>query len=447
MSELPTGWKTGKLMDLARVRNGYAFKSKDFIDSGIPLIRQSNLVGDNVEIEKAKCLPLEYLDAHERFKIEKGDVLIGMSGSIGKLSWYRHDTPALQNQRTGLLQFEEPESKGWVCYFLNSVERQLNQTAKGVAVQNISSKEIEALSLPIPPLPEQRRIVARIEELFSRLDAGVAALRHAKAQLQRYRQSVLAAAVTGQLTQAWREQHPDTEPADELLERILEQRREQCDGKGKYKEPAEPQESATTELPRGWVHASLEALTLKITDGEHFKPNVVEDGVPFLSAKDVRDHGVEFENALFVTSEDAARFRLRCGPDKDDILIVSRGATVGRCCIVQTAKSFCLLGSVILLKISNEISSRFVLSLLKSPSGLRHLTGVSGSTAQQAIYLRDIKALPLTLPPLAEQHQIVAEVEARTTAIDHLEAELDRQITRSNRLRQSTLASAFGGKL
>ncbi len=74
--------------------------------------------------------------------------------------------------------------------------------------------------LLVPPLPEQRRIVARIEELFSRLDAGVAALRHAKAQLQRYRQSVLAAAVTGQLTQAWREQHPDTEPAEELLERF-----------------------------------------------------------------------------------------------------------------------------------------------------------------------------------------------------------------------------------
>ena len=175
MSELPKDWKMGTLRDLARVRNGYAFKSSDFIDEGVPLIRQSNLVGDTVEIENAKCLPPSFLDEHPRFTVKKGDVLIGMSGSIGKLSWYRHDTPALQNQRTGLLEFEEPGSAGWVCYFLNSVERQLNQTAKGVAVQNISGKEIEALSLPLPSLSEQRRIVARIEELFSRLDAGVEA--------------------------------------------------------------------------------------------------------------------------------------------------------------------------------------------------------------------------------------------------------------------------------
>ena len=131
-------------------------------------------------------------------------------------------------------------------------------TAEDAAIetvgQRIGQKKISQgrfkSSIPLPPLPEQRRIVARIEELFSRLDAGVAALRHAKAQLQRYRQSVLAAAVTGQLTQAWREQHPDTEPAEELLERILEQRREQWNGRGKYKEPLDPTQPMTTRTSR-----------------------------------------------------------------------------------------------------------------------------------------------------------------------------------------------------
>ena len=97
----------------------------------------------------------------------------------------------------------------------------------------------------------------RIEELFSRLDAGVAALRHAKAQLQRYRQSVLAAAVTGQLTQAWREQHPDTEPAEELLEQILEQRREQWNGRGEYKEPPTPDDASFADVPTAWTPCTI----------------------------------------------------------------------------------------------------------------------------------------------------------------------------------------------
>jgi len=301
--------------------------------------------------------------------------------------------------------------------------------------------------LLVPPLPEQHRIVARIEELFSRLDAGVASLRHAKAQLKRYRQSVLTAAVTGQLTAEWREQHPDVEPASELLERILKKRREEWKGRGRYKEPAKQNKLPELRVPGSWVWTTLEALTTKISDGEHFRPNVVDHGVPFLSAKDVRDNGVRFDEVLYVTARDANRLRVRCNPDKDDVLIVSRGATVGRCCVVQIAEPFCLLGSVILLKVAKEIPSRFVLSLLKSPGGLKQLTEVSGSTAQQAIYLRDIKSLAFPLPPLAEQHQIVAEVEARTTAIDHLEVELDRQLARSDRLRQSILASAFKGEL
>ena len=158
--------------------------------------------------------------------------------------------------------------------------------AYGAAQTNISPKDPIRDPGSHPPLPEQRRIVARIEELFSRLDAGVAALRHAKAQLQRYRQSVLAAAVTGQLTEAWREQHPDTEPAEELLERILSERRKNWNGQRNFVEPAIPQtlnRSAFNCLDSGsravgcrydgWSPFQLPATTL--TPGWH---RLLEDG-------------------------------------------------------------------------------------------------------------------------------------------------------------------------
>ena len=121
-------------------------------------------------------------------------------------------------------------------------------------------QHLKKARLLVPPFPEQRRIVARIEELFSRLDAGVAALRHAKAQLQRYRQSVLAAAVTGQLTQAWREQHPNTEPAAELLERILKLRPGEWTGRGKYKTPTPPDTEGLPDLPATWSWTNFETL-------------------------------------------------------------------------------------------------------------------------------------------------------------------------------------------
>jgi type I restriction enzyme S subunit len=136
----------------------------------------------------------------------------------------------------------------------------LEKRFTGSTIKNFTRQAFVQLPVPNPPLPEPRRIVARIEELLSRLDIGVAALCQAKAQLKRYRQSVLAAAVTGQLTQAWRERHPNSEPAEELLERILEQRREQWNGRGKYKEPAAPDISKMPEIPKAWNWARLDAI-------------------------------------------------------------------------------------------------------------------------------------------------------------------------------------------
>lgn len=451
MSELPKGWKMGTLRDLARVRNGYAFKSSDFIDEGVPLIRQSNLVGDTVEIEKAKCLPPSFLDELPRFTVKKGDVLIGMSGSIGKLSWYRHDTPALQNQRTGLLEFEEPSSAGWVCYFLNSVERQLNQTAKGVAVQNISGKEIEALSLPLPPLPEQRRIVARIEELFSRLDAGVAALRQAKAQLQRYRQSVLAAAVTGQLTQAWREQYPSIESAEELLKRILEQRREQWDGKGKYRDALGPDSpSELPEIPANWIWTTLDSLCISKVGNAFKSAQFKNAGVRLLRGENIEPGALRWANTRYWPESNIAEFQDLL-VDQGDVIIAMDRPLISSGLKVAVAKKEdtpCLLVQrVTRLRPIDPITSRFIFTNINTKRFVDQLIGNQTGTQIPHITEKGIRCFAIPLPPLAEQQQIVAEVESRTTAIDHLEAELDRQITRSNRLRQSTLASAFAGHL
>ena len=317
----------------------------------------------------------------------------------------------------------------------------------GTTVQSIEFPRLKDFEIPIAPLPEQRRIVARIEELFSRLDAGVAALRHAKAQLQRYRQSVLAAAVTGQLTQAWREQHPETEPAEELLERILEQRREQWNGRGKYKEPVAP--TADHDLPETWVLATSDQLVHFVTSGSRgWAEYYSEEGAIFL-----RIGNLEHED-IALDLDDIQRVRPPGGAEgsrtrvqTNDILI-SITADVGMVALVDTDIGEAYINQhVALARPSVEVNPRFLAWLLASKPTKAQWKLLQRGATKVGLGLNDIRAVQLGLPPLAEQHQIVAQVEARTTAIDHLEAELDRQINRANRLRQSTLASAFSGHL
>ncbi|MCO5275910.1 MAG: restriction endonuclease subunit S [Flavobacteriales bacterium] len=196
---LPEGWRWGTLGDFVKIRNGYAFKSTDYLDEGVLLIRQSNLGGEEVTTEGAKYLPPSYLEAHKDFQVHKGDILIGMSGSIGKLCTYDLNEPALQNQRTGLLQFKDPKQKPWVWNYLPMLEQSLLKQGKGVAVLNISAKQIEASPMPIPPVVVQSRIIDEVEHRIATIAETEATLDAQLQQAVRLRQAVLKRAFEGRL--------------------------------------------------------------------------------------------------------------------------------------------------------------------------------------------------------------------------------------------------------
>lgn len=315
-------------------------------------------------------------------------------------------------------------------------------------------------SIPLPPYNEQTRIVEKIEELFSELDAGINYLQGIRLKLKSYRQSVLKAAFEGKLTKEWREEHKDElEPAEKLIERIRQEKEEQYkldlekakkDGTQKPKKPIDlpPVDTCDLpELPDGWEWIHLDEISNKITDGEHIRPKVQNEGVPFLSAKDIHNDEIIFKNSLFVSLSDAKKFWKRCNPELGDILVVSRGATVGRCSIVKTERNFCLLGSVILIKSPKLLNNKYIVFLLKSPFTNRILLGLSGSTAQQAIYIRDIKNTAIALCSFEEQLQIVEEIESRLSVTDKVEQTVDENLKKAESLRQSILKKAFEGRL
>ena len=433
-------WDRARLGDVGQVLNGYAFKAELFTrEAGMPLIRIRDVGSSASETFYSG-------DFDERYVVSAGDLLVGMDGDFNCALW--RGPRSLLNQRVCKITVDEAlYLPRFLDYVLLGYLKAINDATSSITVKHLSSRTIQDIPLPLPPMIEQREIVAELEKQFSRLDEAVASLQRVKANIKRYKASVLKAAVEGRLveteaTQAHREGRT-YENGEQLLQRILEERRAKWVGRGKYKEPVAPDEEGLHALPEGWVWCACDQISEKITDGEHISPSTITHGVPLLSAKDVLDTGVAFDDAKFVSAVDSEKFRSRCNPDRGDVLIVSRGATIGRACLVNSDREFCLMGSVILMKPHAGVNSAYLLQALRAGFFQTRLTAVSGSTAQQAIYIRDIRPLQMPLPPQAEQARIVAEVDRHLSIVREVEAEVDTNLKRAQALRQATLAKAF----
>ena len=191
-------WIKCKLGDLLTLKNGFAFKSSRYTSEGIPVIRIGDINDWIVDESQAKCIAEE--DEYDKYIVEKGDILIAMSGATtGKFGIYNSIRKAYQNQRVGNLKLNSKNfiDKKYIFNLLYSLKFQIEKDAYGGAQPNISAGKIHALKTVLAPLPEQRAIVAKIEQLFSDLDKGVADLKKAQDQLKIYRQAVLKKAFEG----------------------------------------------------------------------------------------------------------------------------------------------------------------------------------------------------------------------------------------------------------
>lgn len=454
MSGIPERWVCRQISEIANTTSGGtpSRKNPDFFTGDIAWIKSGNL-NDGLVTAADEFITESALASSSAKIFPTGTLLIALYGAtIGKLGIL--GVEAATNQAVCGMFVSDIVDNKFLFYYLLKQRRELIKLGAGGAQPNISQKIVRDIQVPLPPLPEQHRIVARIEELFSRLDAGVVSLRHAKAQLKRYRQSVLTAAVTGQLTAHWREQNPETEPASELLERILKKRREEWKGKGKYKEPAAPDVEGLPALPPSWTWSTVaqqsDSGERAITDGpfgSKLKTSHYTDSGPrVIRLQNVGD-GV-FKDEYAHIPEKYFRSLSNHQVFAGDLVIRSLGIPPHQTCqIPHSVGPAIVKADCIRFKVFEpHINPRFTLYALNShPVRIRsekHMHGV-GRPRLNGV---EVKHITLPLPPLAEQHQIVAEVEARTTAIDHLEVELDRQLTRANRLRQSILASAFQGR-
>ena len=211
-------WGRIPLSQVAEVQNGFAFKSAYFDrENGVPLIRIR-------DIQRSHTEHRYFGEYDKRYKVRSGDILVGMDGDFTAARW--KGEKGLLNQRVCRIQIQSNLFDGrflFLCLqpYLNAI----NAETSSVTVKHLSSKTIETIPLPLPPLNEQHRIVAKIEELFSELDKGVENLEKARKQLKVYRQAVLKHAFEGKLTAQWREENKDQlENPEQLLARIKQER-------------------------------------------------------------------------------------------------------------------------------------------------------------------------------------------------------------------------------
>ena len=339
----------------------------------------------------------------------------------------------------------------YVFYYVQSPNFliQRDALATGSTQVALTDRAARQIIFPLAPLPEQQRIVAKIEELFTQLDAGVATLKKAKAQLRRYRQAVLKAAVEGELTREWREAHQgELEPVSVLVERILEERRARREAehpRKRYEPPIPPDMEDLPKLPEGWVWASLRQLADKIQYGHTESAEEEPIGPKFLRITDIQDGRVNWDTVPYCkcSEEQYAKYRLVPG----DIVFTRTGATTGKSYLISDCPDAVFASYLIRLQISKQLDTKYVALFLTSPIYWSQIMLVKKGSAQPGVNATILAALSVPLPALAEQHRIVAEVEQRFSVADEMEKAVEQSLKRAERLRQSILKRALEGKL
>jgi restriction endonuclease S subunit len=418
--ELPSGWKWVKLEEVCNKIGDIDHKMPKQASSGYPYVSTKDFTDDlKISFDNAKFISKnDYLNLSRKIKPEKGDIIFPRYGTIGKNILVNFDKEFLVSYSCAIVK-PNPDLVLSEFVYLYSLSPQITQEIRKYTVEttqaNIGIASIKIFVFPLPPLDEQQRIVAKIEELFSELDAGVQSLKIALAQLKTYRQAVLKWAFEGKLT-------------NENL--------------------------SDDELPAGWQWVKLGDIC-KTIDGDRGrnypkKNEFSEEGYClFLSTKNVREGRFVFEENIFITKQKDEV--LRGGKlELNDVVITTRG-TLGNVALYDDRvpfKHIRINSGMLILRITNPFLDNFYLmKFITSPAFTSQLKDKQTGTAQPQIPANILREIEIPYCSLEEQQRIVQEIESRLSVCDKLEETIAASLRQAEALRQSILKKAFEGKL
>lgn len=461
---LPNGWEWISIGETGEYINGFAFKPSHREPSGLPIVRIQNLT------DESKPLNTTTIEVPSDYKIDTGDMLMSWSATLDVFVWRRG--PALVNQHIfKVVPDVRVMHKNLLFYWLKQAIQQLQKTEHlhGSTMMHINRGPFMAHRVPLPPAAEQTRIVAKLEELLSDLDAGVAELKAAQKKLAQYRQSLLKAAVEGTLTAEWRTKNTPTESGVQLLQRILNERRARWEAKQlvkfeeqgnnppkdwqkKYPEPVQPDTTGLPDLPDGWVWASLDMLgeiASGVAKGSKRASDVALREVPYLRVANVQRGYLELTEVktILATERDIADLTLQAG----DILFNEGGDRdkLGRGWVWRDEVANCIH--------QNHVFRMRPYLQEVLPELISHHGNTFGKTWFQnagkqttnlaSINMGMLRMFPVPLGPADEQRESLNQLEQQIEQIDRQAQAVALGLKQSTAQRQNILRAAFAGEL
>lgn len=470
-----SGWATTTVGEVATLVRGITYNKEQAAKSPSPnfkpVLRANNING-TLNFDDLVFVPQHLISAEQI--IRTGDIIFAMSSGskhlVGKSARARSDFDGSYGAFCGLLRAHENMNRDFLYYVFqnNKFRRLISEVAKGSNINNLKREHILDFEIALPPINEQHRIVAKIEELFSELDKGIENLKTAREQLKVYRQALLKHAFEGKLTGQWRAANPDKlEPAAALLARIQTEREQryrqqlqqwEATGGSKPKAP-KPLPPLTAEelaelpeLPEGWGWTRLGNTNVDVSDGP-FGSNLkssdyVDTGVRVVRLENIG--ALEFieDKESYVTE---AKYELLKNHTvlPGDIVFSSFITENVRVALVPNSISKAInKADCFCVRLHGEtLNNRFAVMFLSTRHVYKQLEAQIHGVGRPRINTTQLKEVAIPVCCAEEQQAMLEQIESRLSEADQLDQTLAASLQQSEALRQSILKKAFAGTL
>jgi type I restriction enzyme, S subunit len=444
ISDLPEGWAYAKLPQIAAINMGQSPPGSTYNKQGdgLPFFQGKADFGDRSPTVRVWCTSPKKI-------ARPGDVLISVRAPVGPTNVADRTCGigrglAAVTSLGGIL----PE---FVLFALRLQESELETKGVGSTFTAVNKTDLEEIEVPVPPLAEQKRIVAKIEDLLARVNATRERLAKVPAILKRFRQAVLAAACSGRLTEDYRNGPGFSDSAQDLLASISSKRRLAVNNKKSesYKEPLQPDVTLAPEKPDEWVLSSIDQLSCLVTSGSRgWAKYYSTSGPVFVRAQDINTDKLILDDVAHVNLPSKAEGQ-RTRICLKDLLVTITGANVTKSAVVTSdiGEAYVSQHVALVRPVDPSIAEYLYLWLLSPMHGRAKLLNDAYGAGKPGLNLDDIKEILVSLPSFSEQEEIVRRVEALFKLAETIEKRVAAGTGMAERLTQAILTKAFCGEL
>lgn len=430
-----TGWLKTNLGSVIELNYGKSLPAKTRDGGEFPVFGSNGVVGN-----------------HSQALVKEPGIVVGRKGSFGEVQF--SDKPFYPIDTTYYVdQFHGQPVRYW---YYQLVFLPLNQLNRSTAIPGLNREDAYAQDINLPPLAEQKVIADKLDTLLAQVDNTKARLERIPEMLKRFRQSVLAAAVSGRLTEDWRAVN-FTQPASQLIEDITQVRSKtlQLEVEEGSKESSKllrkiqnhTSQLPAIKLPDNWTWTTFMSSMERVVDCHNKTAPYIDAGIPLIRTPDIRNGEISLKNTKHVSDETYEYWSRRCPPQAGDILF-TREAPMGEAGIVPDHITLCMGQRMMLLRpIDRFVKTRYLLLNILSLPFQQRMAEKAVGTGVKHLRVSDVESLTYPLPPSEEQTEIVRRVDQLFAYADTVERQVNSALERVNQLTQSILAKAFRGEL